>query len=141
MNINNKVVEKYLENLSLIESQGMEAFKREQSKLLSTDIVVSSTDYRGTLTERGIQGYFRGLEEWSKHFQSNHQSRYEPLEDTPTHVSVRVLNQLGLGVPVNGSMVSAEDDHEWREEFEVGPDGRITKVQVTVFLKQSHQSR
>lgn len=134
--MNNKVVEKYLNNFSLINSQGMEAFSREQSKLLSPALVASCTDYRCTLTEHGIDGYFRGLKEWSKHFQSNHQSRYEFLEDTPNHVSVRVLNRLGLVVPVNGRTVSEEDEHEWMEEFEVGPDGFITKVHVSVILKE-----
>jgi hypothetical protein len=132
----NKVVESYLNNFSLINTQGMEAFARAQSKLLSPDLVAICTDYRGTLTEQGIDGYFHGLAEWSKHFQSNHQSCKEFLEDTPTRVSVRVLNRLGLVVPVNGKTVSEEDEHEWTEEFEVGPDGLITKVYVTVHLKE-----
>jgi hypothetical protein len=134
--MNNKVVEKYLNNFSLIDSRGMEAFIREQSKLLSPALVASTTDYRGTITEHGIDGYFRGLEAWSSHFQSNHQSRYKFLEDIPTHVSMRVLNRLGLVVPVNGRTVSEEDEHEWTEEFEVGPDGLITKVHVSVILKE-----
>jgi hypothetical protein len=132
----NKVVEKYLNNFPLINSQGMEAFVREQSKLLSPNLVASSTDYRGTLTEQGIDGYFQALKEWSKHFQSNHQSRKEFLEDTPTHVSVRVLNRLGLVIPVHGRIVSEENEHEWTEEFEVGSDGLITKVHVSVHLKK-----
>jgi hypothetical protein len=52
-------------------------------------------------------------------------------------VSVHVLNRLGLVVPVNGRSVSEENEHEWTEEFEVGPDGLITKVNVTVNLKES----
>jgi hypothetical protein len=131
----NKVVEKYLNNFSLINTQGIEAFTREQSKLLSPDLVASSTDYRGTLTEHGIDGYFRALAEWSKHFQSNHQSPKEFLADTPTHVLVRVLNRLGLVIPVNGRTVSEEHEHEWTEEFEVGPEGLIKKAHVTVQLK------
>jgi hypothetical protein len=133
----NKVVEKYLNNFSLINTQGMEAFSREQSKLLSPNLVAMTTDYRGTLTEHGIDGFFHGLMEWSKHFQSNHQSREEYLVDTPVRVSVHVLNRLGLVVPVNGRSVSEENEHEWTEEFEVGPDGLITKVNVTVNLKES----
>jgi len=35
----NKVVEKYLNNFSLINTQRMEAFVREQSKLLSPNLV------------------------------------------------------------------------------------------------------
>ncbi len=131
----NKVVEKYLNNFSLINTQGMEAFAKEQSKLLSPNLVAATTDYRGTLTEHGIDGFFRGLTEWSKHFQSNHQSRKEFLEDTPTRVSVRVLNRLGLVIPVNGRSASEENEHVWTEEFEVGPDGLITGVHVTVQLK------
>jgi hypothetical protein len=134
--MNNKVVEKYLGNFSLIHSQGMEAFAREQSKLLSPALVAICTDYRGTLTEHGIDGYFRGLEQWSRHFESNHQSPKEFVEDTPTHVFVRVFNHLGLVVPVNGRTVSQADEHEWSEEFEVGPDGLITKVHVSVLLKE-----
>jgi predicted transcriptional regulator len=134
--VNNKVVETYVNNFSLINSHGMEAFIREQSKLLSPALVAVCTDYRGTLTEHGIDGYFRGLEEWSKHFQSNHRSRYEFLEDTPTHVSMRVLNRLGLVAPVNGRTVSEEDEHDWTEEFEVGLDGLIRKVNVIVILKE-----
>ncbi len=133
----NKVVEKYLNNFSLIYTKGMEAFAREQSKLLSPNLVATTTDYRGTLTAHGIVGFFRGLAEWTKHFQSNHQSRKEFLEDTSARVSVRVLNRLGLVIPVNGKTMSEENEHEWTEEFEVGPDGLITKVHVTVNLKES----
>ena len=130
----NKVVEKYLNNFALINTEGMERFAREQSKLLSPNLVASTTDYRGTLTEHGIDGFFRGLHEWSKHFHSDHHSRKEFLEDTPTRVSVRVLNRLGLVVPINGRTVSEESEHEWTEEFEVAPDGLITKVHVSVIL-------
>ena len=134
--VKNKVVERYLNNFALINTDGMEAFAREQSKLLSPSLMASTTDYRGTLTQHGIEGFFRGLEEWSKHFRSNHQSRREFLEDTPTRVSVRVLNRLGLATPVNGRTVSEEDEHEWTEEFEVGLDGLIKKIQVSVILKE-----
>ena len=51
-------------------------------------------------------------------------------------VSVRVLNRLGLVIPVNGRTVSEENEHEWTEEFEVGSDGLITKVHVAVHLKE-----
>jgi hypothetical protein len=131
----NKVVEKYLNNFSLINTQGMEAFAQEQAKLLSPDLVATCTDYRGTLTQHGIEGYFHALADWSRHFQSNHQSRKEFLEDTPSRVSVRVLNRLGLVIPMNGRTVSEEDEHDWTEEFEVGSDGLITKVHVSVLLK------
>lgn len=131
----NKVVEKYLNNFSLINTQGMEVFAREQSKLLSPGLVSMTTDYRGTLTEHGVDGFFHGLAEWSKHFQSNHQSHKEFLDDTPTHVLVRVLNRIGLVVPVHGKTVSEEDDHEWTEEFTVGLDGLIKKAHVTILLK------
>jgi len=132
----NKIVEKYLNNFELINMEGMETFAREQSKLLSPNLVASTTDYRGTLTEHGIDGFFRGLDEWSKHFHSDHHSRKEFLEDTPTRVSVRVLNRLGLVVPINGQTVSEEAEHEWTEEFEVAPDGLITKVHVSVILNE-----
>jgi hypothetical protein len=132
----NKVVEKYLGNFSLLNTDGLEAFAREQSKLLSPDLVAVTTDYRGTLTEHGIDGYFRALTEWSKHFQSNHQSPKEFLDDTPTHVLVRVLNRLGLVKPVDGKTVSEAHEHDWTEEFEVGPDGLIRKAHVTVHLKK-----
>jgi len=134
--MNNNVVDQYLNNFSLINLRGMEAFVQKQLKLLSPALVAITTDYRGTLTEHGIDGYFRGLEEWSRHFESNHQSPKEFLEDTPTHVLVRVFNRLGLVVPVNGRTVSEPDEHEWTEEFEVGPDGLITKVHVSVLLKK-----
>lgn len=132
----NKVVEKYLNNFALINTQGMEVFAREQSKVLSPNLVASTTDYRGTITEHGIDGFFRGLEEWSKHFRSNHHSRKEFLEDTPTRVSVRVLNRLGLVAPVNGRTVSECNEHDWTEEFEVGSDGLIAKIHVSVILNQ-----
>jgi|SRR6516164_3080945 hypothetical protein len=132
----NKVVEKYLNNFALINTQGMDAFVREQSKLLSPRLVAVSTDYRGTLVEYGIEGYFRALNEWSKHFRSNHQSPKQYLVDTPWRVFVRVLNRLGLVVPVNGRTVSEKDEHDWTEEFEVGPDGLIARVHVSVLLKE-----
>jgi hypothetical protein len=133
--MNHQVVENYLNNFSLINS-GMEAFAREQSKLLSPAVVAISTDYRGTLTEHGIDGYFRALEAWLRHFRSNHQSPKEFLDDTRTHVLVRVLNRLGRVVPVNGLTVSEAHEHDWTEEFEVGPDGLISNIHVTVILKQ-----
>jgi hypothetical protein len=132
----NKIVEKYLNNFELINTEGMETFAREQSKLLSPSLVASTTDYRGTLTGHGIDGFFRGLHEWSKHFHSDHHSRKEFLKDTPTRVSVRVLNRLGLVVPINGRTVSEEGEHEWTEEFEVAPDGLITKVHISVILNE-----
>ena len=132
----NKVVEKYLNNFALINTKGVEAFAREQSKLLSSSLVAISTDYRGNLVEYGIDGYFRALHEWSRHFQSNHQSPKEYLVDTPWRVLVRVLNRLGLVVPVNGRTVSEADEHDWTEEFEVGTDGLITRVHVSVVLKE-----
>jgi hypothetical protein len=132
----NKIVENYLNNFSLLNTDGIEAFVRAQSKLLAPDVVAVTTDYRGTLTEHGIDGYFHALTEWSKHFQSNHQSPKEFLEDTPKRVTVRVINRLGLVVPVNGRTVSEAHEHEWTEEFEVGADGRITRAHVTVLLKQ-----
>ena len=135
----NKVVEKYLSNFALIDTQGMEAFAREQCKLLSPSLVASTTDYRGTLTGHGIDAFFRGLDEWCKHFQSNHHSPKEFLEDTPTRVSVRVLNRLRLVVPVYGRTVSEEGEHEWTEEFEVAPDGLITRVHVSVILNDQPQ--
>jgi len=131
----NMIVEKYLNNFALINTEGMEAFAREQSKLLSPNLVASTTDYRGTVAEHGIAGFFRGLEEWSKHFRSNHRSRKEFLEDSPERVSVRVLNRLGLVIPVNGRTVSEENEHEWTEEFAVGPDGLIKRIHVSVILK------
>ncbi len=82
----NKVVEKYLNNFSLINTQGMEAFVREQSRLLSPELIATTKDYRGTLTEHGIDGFFHGLMEWTKYFQSNHQARKEFIEDTPARV-------------------------------------------------------
>lgn len=57
---------------------------------------------------------------------------------TLLRVSVRVLNRLGLVIPVNGKTVSEEDEHEWTEEFEVGPVGLITKVHVAVHFKEPH---
>jgi len=132
----NKIVENYLNNFSLINSQGMDAFAREQAKLLSPGLVAISTDYRGTLIEYGIEGYFRALHEWSRHFRSNHQSPKEYLVDTPWRVLVRVLNRLGLVVPVNGRTVSEANEHEWTEEFEVGPDGLISRIHVTVLLNK-----
>lgn len=60
----NNIVEKYLNNFSLINSQGMETFAREQRKPLSPDLVAICTDCRETLAEYGIEGYFRGLTEW-----------------------------------------------------------------------------
>jgi hypothetical protein len=64
----NKVVEKYLNNFSPINLQGMKAFAREQSKLLSPNLDAMTTDYRGTLTEHGFDGFFHDVAEWSKHF-------------------------------------------------------------------------
>ena len=56
--------------------------------------------------------------------------------DTPWRVFVRVLNRLGLVVPVNGRTVSEKDEHDWTEEFEVGPDGLIARVHDSVLLKE-----
>jgi hypothetical protein len=52
------------------------------------------------------------------------------------HPLARVFNRLGLVVPVNGRTVSEANEHEWTEEFEVGPDGLITKIHVSALLKE-----
>ncbi len=48
----------------------------------------------------------------------------------------RVLNRLGLVVPVKDRTVSEESEHERAEEFAVGPDGLIKEIHVRVILKQ-----
>jgi hypothetical protein len=36
---------------------------------------------------------------------------------------------------MNGRTVSEEDEHEWTEEFDVGPGGLITNLHMTVLFK------
>jgi hypothetical protein len=125
-----------IKNLGRYSFPQLVLFMRPLPPPLPDFFTATTTDYRGTRTEHGIDGFFRGLTEWSKHFQSNHHSRKEFLEDTSTRVSVRVLNRLGLVVPMNDQAVSEENEHKWTEEFEVAPDGLITKVHVSVILDE-----
>jgi hypothetical protein len=92
--MSNKTVRQFFKNYLLIGEQGFDAFTREQSKLFSPNLVTLASDSRGSFTYEGIDGFFEGMVAWSKHFFVNGQSRHEYVEETSTHVLVRMHGDL-----------------------------------------------
>jgi hypothetical protein len=72
----------------------IDAFTREQSKLFSPNLVTLVSDIRGSFTYEGTDGFFEEMVAWSKHFFVNGQSRHEYVEETSTHVLVRMHGDL-----------------------------------------------
>ena len=134
--MSNETVRQFFKNYLLIREQGFDAFTREQSKLFSANIATLVSDIRGSFTYEGIDGFFEGMVAWSKHFFVNGQSRREYVEETSTHVLVRMHGDLKLSEPINGETISKEGDHDWTEEFELAND-LITKVDIKLFFNQS----
>jgi hypothetical protein len=132
----NETVRQFFTNYLLIREQGFDAFTREQSKLFSPNLVTLVSDIRGRFTYQGTDGFFEGMVAWSKHFFVNGQSRHEYVQETSTHVLVRMHGDLKLSEPMNGETVSKEDDHDWTQEFELFND-LITKVDIKLFFNQS----
>jgi hypothetical protein len=111
--ISNEIIPQFFKNYLLIRDQGFDVFTREQSRLFSPALVTIASDTRGTFTYHGINGFFEGIVAWSKHFFVNGQSRHEYVEETPTHVFVRMHGDLKLLEPINGATTSKENDHDW----------------------------
>jgi hypothetical protein len=133
--MSNETVRQFFKNYLLIRGQGFDAFTREQPKLFSANIATLVSDIRGSFTYEGIDGFFEGMVAWSKHFFVNGQSRHEYVEETSTHVLVRMHGDLKLSEPINGETISKEGDHDWTQEFELSND-LITKVDIKLFFKQ-----
>jgi hypothetical protein len=129
----NTAVERFFANYNLLQ-ESFETFAREQSKLLSSDLVTVSTDYRGTLTYKGVEGFFEALKEWSECFGVGPDFRTEMVQATTRHALVRLHGDLNLLKPVNGKSVSKNGDFDWTEEFELSEDGLITKLDVKLTL-------
>jgi hypothetical protein len=68
----------------------------------------------------------------------NGQSRHEYLDETPTHVFVRMHGELKLLEPINGVTTSRETEHDWTEEFELFDD-LITKVEIRLSFSQKER--
>jgi hypothetical protein len=134
--MSNEVVRQFFDNYLLIRNQGFDVFTREQSKLFSPDLVTIASDTRGTLTYQGIDGFFEGMFAWSKHFFVNGQSRHEYVEETPTHVFVRMHGDLKLLELINGETTSKESDHDWTQEFELS-NNLVTKVKIRLFFHEN----
>ena len=133
--VNNKIVRQFFRNYLLIRERGFEAFVREQSKLFSPELLTIASDTRGTFSYDGIDGFFEGMVAWSKHFSVDGQSRHEYVDETPTHVFVRMHGDLRLLAPIDGATISRHDEHDWTQEFELSND-LITKVNVVLFFHQ-----
>src|ERR1700761_3471295 len=131
----NEVVRQFFQNYLLIREQGFGAFRREQSKLLSPDLVTVVSDTRGTFTYHGIDEFFEGMIAWSRHYFVNGKTRHEFVQEMPENVFVQMHGELRLLEAVNGATHSGEDDHEWTEEFELS-DGLITRFEVELFFHQ-----
>jgi hypothetical protein len=129
----NETVRHFFKNYLLIREQGFDAFTREQSKLFSTNLVTRVSDSRGSFTYEGVDGFIEGMVAWSKHFFVNGQSRHEYVEETSTHVLVRMHGDLKLSGPINGETTSKEGDHDWTEEFDLADD-LITKLDIKLFF-------
>jgi len=133
--MNNEIVRQFFKNYLIIREQGFDAFIREQSKLLSPNLVTLVSDVRGSFKYEGIEGFFEGMVAWSKDFFVNGQSRHEYVEETSTHVLVRMHGDLKLLEPINGKTTSKEKDHDWTQEFDLS-DGLITKFNIKLFFNQ-----
>ncbi len=131
--MSNEIVRQFFQNYLLIRQQGFDVFRREQSRLFSTDLVTIASDTRGIFTYHGIVGFFDGMIAWSKHFFVNGQSRHEYVEETPTNVFVRMHGDLRLLDPINGETTSEANEHDWTQEFKLSND-LITKVDIRLFF-------
>jgi hypothetical protein len=131
----NEVVRQFFKNYFLIRKRGFDVFLREQSRLFAPSLITIASDTRGTFTYHGARGFFQGMAAWSKSFFGNGQSRHEFVEESPTHVFVRMHGDLGLLQPINGLTTSKQDDHDWTQEFEVS-NGLITKLNIRLFFYQ-----
>lgn len=133
--MNNEIVRQFFQNYLLIRQQGFEVFRREQSRLFSTELETIVSDTRGTFSYHGIDGFFEGMIAWSKHFFVNGQSRHEYVKETSTHVLVRMHGDLRLLAPINGEITSKANEHDWTQEFALS-DNLITKVDIKLFFHQ-----
>lgn len=132
----NETVRRFFENYLLIQEQGFNIFTREQMKLFAPDLITVACDTRGVLTYHGTNGFFEGMIAWSRHFFVNGESGHEYVEETPTHVLVRMHGDLRLCEPIYGAATSSlENDHDWTEEFEL-VNGLITKIDIKLFFHQ-----
>lgn len=132
--MSNEIARQFFRNYLLIREQGFQAFTCEQSKLFSPQLVTLVSDPRGAFRYEGIDGFFEGMVAWSKHFLVNGRSRHEYVDETSTHVLVRMHGDLGLSEPINGETLSKEGDHDWTQEFELSED-LITKVDIKLSFK------
>ncbi len=133
--MSNEIVRQFFKNYPLIREQGFEIFRLEQSKLFSPDLITTTSDTRGTFTHHGIGGFFEGMIAWSKYFLVNGQSRHEYVDETPTHVLVRMHGDLRLINAGNVDITSAASEHDWTQEFELSND-LIAKVDIRLFFHQ-----
>jgi hypothetical protein len=133
--MSNETVRQLFKNYLLIRQRGFDAFTREQSKLFSPELVTLVSDTRGSFTYQGIDGFFEGMVAWSKHFFVNGLSRHEYIDETPTHVLVRMHGDLKLSERINGESISKENDNGWAQEFGLFND-LITKVDIKVVFNQ-----
>jgi len=127
--MNNEVIRQFFKNYALIREQGFDTFIREQAKLFSPELITLVSDTRGNFTYQGIDGFFEGQVAWSKHFFVNGRSIHEYVEETSTHVLVRMHGDLKLLEPINGETLSKVGHHDWTQEFELSNDF-ITKVDI-----------
>src|SRR5258708_36487786 len=117
--MSNKTVRRFFKNYLLIGERGFDAFTREQSKFFSPNLVTLASDSRGSSTYEGIDGFFEGMVAWSKHFLVNGQSRHAYVEETSTHVLVRMHAALKPSGQNNGEPISKDDDPDRTERFEL----------------------
>jgi hypothetical protein len=133
--MSNETVRQFFKNYLLMRQRGFDAFTREQSKLFSPELVTLVSDTRGSFTYQGIDGFFEGMVAWSKHFFVNGLSRHEYIDETPTHVLVRMHGDLKLSERINGESISKENDHDWTQEFGLFND-LITKIDIKLVFNQ-----
>ncbi len=133
--MSNEIVRHFFQNYPLIRQQGFEVFRCEQTKLFSPDLITTTSDARGTFKYHGIDGFFEGMIAWSKHFFVNGQSQHEYIDETSTHVLVRMHGDLQLLEPRDGNITSAANEHDWTQEFELSND-LIAKVNIRLFFHQ-----
>jgi hypothetical protein len=129
----NHTVRQFFENYHLLREHSFEVFAREQTKLFSPELVTVTSDYRGTQSYHGSDGFFQGLASWSKYFFVNGKSRHEFIEERADHVFVRMHGDIGLLMPMGDQRSSKVGQHAWTEEFYLSND-LIIKIDIELML-------
>jgi hypothetical protein len=125
---NKKTIQTFFQNYGIISD--WTKFQNEQSKILSPNLKTIVTDQNGKKIYLGPQGYFASLGDWAQEFSTNDDFKMSVQEVTSTAARVRLHGTLILKNPINGQYRILDNQHAWRELFQIGEDGKISEVRV-----------